>query len=1202
MIEVTSTSTLWLTPLSQALDPALVGGKAINLARLIGAGFRVPDGFVITTAAFRAASGAGEMPAELAAQIIAHYRAMGSPSVAVRSSATAEDMANASMAGQYETILDVRDPDSLIQAVQRCWSSLRTARTAAYLRQQQIDADAVAMAVVVQRLVPADVAGVLFTANPHTGDRKQMLIEASWGLGEMLVSGEVQPDTLVLCRESGAVLEARIGEKKHWLAPGGKVEPVSEENRHRACLSSQEVLDLWQLGQSVAQVYGRPQDLEWAISKGQLFLLQSRAITTLESANPAALREKTLSELRELRTAGRGPWVLHNLAETLPHPTPLTWSVLAPFHSGTGGFGNLYRMVGFEPGPKVTGESFLRRIAGRPYMDLSLMPEFFAEDFPFAYDPGALRGDPNAGQAPPTIPTGTVKQRMAAGRMLAGVNAKIEAHAQGFDAEFEQQVLPQFRQWVAAQKSTDLAALSAGELAALWEERRAKVLDEVAPLTLLPSFIAGHLLQQFTQFLTEHFWNDDASLLALQLSAGGPPDHTVRADHDLFELANGRMSLEEWLSHHGYRGTGEFDLAAPRWRQRPQDLLKLAHSLKDGIDPLQRHAQQSAAAAAEVQRRRGELPASARAVFDQHIAMLHRYLHYREDGKDALMLGYELLRDLALEVGRRCGIGEDIFLLGGDDFRHTLLTGFAPLQVISAAKTLRRVEAKVTLPALLDDSDLSPQGQQEAIAEPAEGASAWRGFSISPGKGKGPVAVLESPEQGSELPAGFILVCRSTDPSWTPLFMRAAGVVLECGGALSHGAVVAREMGIPAVVLPGATQTLKDGETVSVDGDRGFIARGDLIDAAPPAASQADDLHIAPSLLPPPVSAKERRAGTIRNVTAVFWSLFLLGYFLLPENWLSTPTLQFLEWALWPLVLATGKPAAVAIIAAVLAAACMLLQRLLTDHHRLVEGKRRSKLLTKEAMSLPEKSPRRVALLAAAKPGQSRPMAAAFVPLAVLLGPLVIIFMWLQGAIDPMLTVARPGETVRVMATVQGDFVKPLTLEPGEGLSLIDAASATQTIPPVREALLELRSKWRPSDLASQPWEVRTAARAAGQQMLADLDAFLAGEMKPQQVAWSMVAGDKDRLAEAVVVADGVRIPVSIAIGESTPPQTTIFVGDAASIQEVKVMYPLRPETQQIFWQPLKFMGWEWDAGWLGVYILAYVPAMFAAKFGLRIP
>src|SRR5687767_12094548 len=385
-----SRSPVLIQDLSDCRDKSLAGGKAINLGDLIRAGFPVPGGFVITTEAARVARscGSSQMPDAIAEEIKKSWRSMGACPVAVRSSATAEDMADASMAGQYDTFLDIDSEEKLLNAVQCCWASLDSPRTRTYLTQHGINLATVAMAVVVQKLVPADVAGVLFSANPQTGSREEMLIEASWGLGECVVSGRVQPDVLRIEESSGKVLAATISDKQVWLKPGEEDEkPVEEDRRKVPCLRSDDVARLWELGRRAAQHFGRPQDIEWAIHNGNLFLLQSRPITTLEDAEAyEQLLSSTRARLRELFTQGRGPFVLHNISETLQHPTPLTWSVIGNFMSGRGGFGRMYKALGFEPSPRAQNDGFLQRIGGRAYMDLSLAAEMFFPNYPFKYD------------------------------------------------------------------------------------------------------------------------------------------------------------------------------------------------------------------------------------------------------------------------------------------------------------------------------------------------------------------------------------------------------------------------------------------------------------------------------------------------------------------------------------------------------------------------------------------------------------------------------------------------------------------------------------------------------------------------------------------------------------------------------------------------------------------------------------------------
>ena len=460
----------WLLPLDECHNLDLAGGKAVNLARLLGAGFPVPAGFTLTTEAFRHSRAAGGMSDELQAAIVAAYNRLGSPPVAVRSSATAEDLSGASMAGQYVTLLNVRGEAELLAAVLRCWASVDSQRTRAYLAEHSIDAAAVAMAVVVQRLVPADVAGVLFTANPRTGSRAEMLVEASWGLGEAVVSGSVQPDTFVLSHSTGAALAVTIGAKQVRMGLESR-EPaaVAAEQRSTLCLDSQQVRQLWGLGLRVERQFGAPQDLEWALCDGTLHLLQSRPITTLEAVEA---RQRSLGhaqdQLRKWQADGRGGWVRHNIAETLPHPTPLSWSVVRRFMSGDGGFGTMYKMVGFQPAPCVANDGCLNLIAGRIYLDLARAPEMFFEGFPFRYDVDLLRANPDAAQGPPTVPVGSPLARYRTARKLLTINRTLQRMSRDYDWRLDDEIVPAFLQYVRTEKRRELTRLETSDWLDLW--------------------------------------------------------------------------------------------------------------------------------------------------------------------------------------------------------------------------------------------------------------------------------------------------------------------------------------------------------------------------------------------------------------------------------------------------------------------------------------------------------------------------------------------------------------------------------------------------------------------------------------------------------------------------------------------------------------------------------------------------------------
>ncbi len=410
---------------------------------------------------------------------------------------------------------------------------------------------------------------------------------------------------------------------------------------------------------------------------------------------------------------------------------------------------------------------------------------------------------------------------------------------------------------------------------------------------------------------------------------------------------------------------GEFDLASPRWRERPQAVLELAARLAQGAGPLERHRLHGQQVDQTIQRLRSALAPRDRSELDRRIDVARRYLAFREDGKDVLMLGYDLLRDLARQAGRRLEIDEDVFYLTREDLFDALRVGFAPIHLIETRKRVHRAQAKAALPRVIDATAIDTLGQ--SLTVPSQ--HSMKGFGVSPGNAAGPARILLTPTDAGDLGRGYILVCPSTDPSWTPLFVNAAGLVLECGGMLSHGAVVARELGLPAIILPDATRLLGEGEDIGVDGRTGVISRQSKAGTHHPPGDQIDpqDTRVTANRVPPPGS-KDRNSAKIRNIFLAVWLVYLAAAFGLPSRWLYLPSLHFLDRLLWPVARHLGKPAVVTIVATGLAVLTLILQKFLTDNRRLLEAKRRSALLNREADALPKDSRRRAALLNMAAP------------------------------------------------------------------------------------------------------------------------------------------------------------------------------------------------------------------------------------------
>lgn len=1156
-----------VVPLCDAVDVARVGGKAASLGRLLRAGFDVPDGFVIET--MRA--GATDVCSQLADAITHAYEALGG-TVAVRSSATAEDGAAGSMAGQFETILNVTGAAAVLDAVRHCLASAASDRVRAYAAEKGIDSSLLAMAVVVQRQVAADVAGVMFTASPDDAHPRQMLIDAAWGLGESVVSGRVQPDILRVAFDDGRVLTATIATKTTELTADGE-RAVPPDRQTRACLNSHDVHRLWQLGRAVEAHFGSPQDTEWAICDRRLHLLQSRPITThADAAVRAKIIDDTRDTLRQRSAAGDGPWVLHNLAETLPHPSPLAWDVVRRFMSASGAYGNAYRSIGFAPADDLADYGFLDLIGGRIYMDAARAPRMFWPDFPFAYDADVLRQRPDASQQPPTRATGSAWKRFVAARRVGQVDRRLRDTGRNLESECRK-LIEVMATFVADEKRVDLTALSGNALAGRWTSIENEVMCLFGRYEVLAGLAAGQALNDLQQSLAEYVWDEDPAALAQLLSSGGPADGSLTADTGLYEIGIGHCEIDTWLAAHGHRGVGEFDLASPRWRERPDAVRTAAARLAAAGSPAERHTRHAAEVDAKLDAICQRLSAADARVLNAHVSTARAAVVLREDAKDALMLGYDLLRDIALEAGRRLGVTDGVFELGRDELLAALDSGYAPVGVIETRRARRAAEERVRWPAFLDAAALDTLGNTKAAA------SHGPALAVSAGEASGPALVVRSPDEVGEVAPGYVLVCPSTDPSWTPLLVGAAAVVVECGGVLSHGAVVARELGVPAVVLPDATRRFATGEAIYVDGTRGIVVPADEADAMRSGAV------VSPATLftarVPPVGRRERRAWRVATLAASGWGLLLLLFFVFPVHVVRWPAFAVIDAVVWPMVRAAGWPLTVGLIAFVTAVVLLVVQRFGTDNHRLTVAKQRSAAAVKQGEH--------------ASGVAGRTLAASLVPTALLLGPLVILFVWLGERATPSAWVPPAGSAVRIAATVDGEWTGPLTLIAPPGITIDSTTPATQSLPALRptlENLLTLYRRPRPA-AAGEPWQVTVAPDPARQQAADDLAAFLKAGLPPQVIEWTLRpdAAFDGTFAVTVATPGHAAQTIKATVGRSHPPSPPQVDGPAGS--------PLRSlsivKNKSI--QPTPFVAvFGVDIGWVGVYVAVYVVVLLVLR------
>ncbi|MEU6037252.1 PEP/pyruvate-binding domain-containing protein [Actinomadura sp. NPDC047616] len=817
------------------------GGKGASLARMAAKGLPVPPGFHVTTAAYRrfvavhdlrerilqavsaavpdrpeTCDAAAEkiaalcaeqpVPDDVARAVGAAYARLGE-AVAVRSSATAEDLPEMSFAGQQETYLNIRGESALIDAVKRCWGSLWTARAIGYRARHGIDPDDVSLAVVVQELVPADAAGVLFTANPLTGARDEVMVNAAWGLGEAIVSGQVTPDTLVVKKAVGSIVQEDVSDKQVMTvrtAGGTHEEPVPEELRHRPVLRPQDAAELALLAVGIEELYGQPMDIEWARHDDRVYILQARPITALpEPANDWTPPDPG------------GKYVRGSVMELLPEP-------LSP----------LFATLGIPAWARAT----------RAYYESIRLPNF---DEPIAVINGY--GYYNVNYTPGLLARMALAQpRFLAVTLPQGLRTAPRrwrtAHA-SYAAVIERR------------RAVDTTSASAAELLAAVRE----IVDEAARYYLaiqsgvLPAAYISESL--FTKAYRLVARRDDRPALTFLLGFDSKP---VRAEKSLYDLARWarerHLALPELLEDDEFQrrfaahltefGDTVYDLdfAKPLPAEDTAPLLQtLRFFLTDEApDP---HARQRAAQEARenamrgLQERHGLRASLARRLlrWAQTVAPL------REDALADVGMGWPTVRRALHEIGRRLVTAgaladeDDVFWLRNDELQEAVAaldSGRAPAdhrthvtERRATWKAQRRVPPPHALPVEggtkilgIDFSRLMPghgDGESEHVI---------KGVPGGPGRVTAPARVIHGPDEFHRMRQGDVLVTRITTPAWTSLFALASAIVTDVGGPLSHSSIVAREYRIPAILGTGAaTERLRDGEPITVDGDAGTV-------------------------------------------------------------------------------------------------------------------------------------------------------------------------------------------------------------------------------------------------------------------------------------------------------------------------------------------------------------------------------------------
>ncbi|MEU1970282.1 PEP/pyruvate-binding domain-containing protein [Microbacterium sp. NPDC019599] len=853
-IEVAEDLVLDLARLSGA-DLARVGGKAANLGELIRAGFDVPPGFCITTEAYRMAvrgtaveAGVGSdaaaartailaapFPEAVAGAVRDAYARLepdGGP-VAVRSSATAEDLPGASFAGQQDTYLDVAGIDDVLDAVHRCWASLWTDRAVAYRAAQGIDGSGVALAVVVQRMVDAASAGVLFTADPVTGRRRQAVLDAARGLGDAVVSGSVDPDHFVVDIASGRILDRRLA--------GGT-----------ASVADAEVTTLAALGDRVEEAFGAPQDIEWAIdSDGHAWLTQSRPVTTLY---PVPVRDAAPPP------GATRVYFCVSLAQGLHRPiTPMG---IAAFRVIGSGFLDIIgrppaRIVDGPGGFAVGGDRIfidatpiVRSAVGREIFPRALdvmearsavvMRTLF-DDERFSVLPRSRRRFARGflhlaarirlpllvGQA--LISPGAAQRRVR--RLVDEVRARDVQGGSSIPSRVDGVVDLLFRAMPLAPRSLPGAVVGFGMLGLAGRVLRGRTKPGELQ-TVLRS-----VPDNVTTEMDLELWNvaalagrDAASSTALRMRTA----HDLAADYRAGTLPGVlQRAMTVFLDRYGHRAVAEIDFGMPRWSDDPAHLFGVLSGYlrldSDAVTPEQRFADGAQDAEAMVRSLIGRAQGPLRAAIVRFcLGRTRALVGMREMPKFLMIIAMRTARATMATIGReladagRIAEPDDVFFLDFDETKRAADgEDFRSIVGERRARYERELERRHVPRVLLSDGT-----ELEALAagsgEAAEGA--LRGTPASAGTVTATAHVILDPV-GARLEPGEILVAPSTDPGWTPLFLTAGGLVMEMGGANSHGAVVAREYGIPAVVgVAGAIDAIATGDVVTVDGASGVVS------------------------------------------------------------------------------------------------------------------------------------------------------------------------------------------------------------------------------------------------------------------------------------------------------------------------------------------------------------------------------------------
>ncbi len=891
----------------------LVGGKGANLGELVRAGLPVPDAFCVTTHAYqqvievnslrtpiltalegldfddvsqveRCSEQIAEMiigadpPAAIDAAIRDAYAGLESRRgkhvpVSVRSSATAEDLPGMSFAGQQETYLHIQGADAVAEHVKRCWASLFTARAISYRNRQGFPHEEALLAVVVQEMFPSEVAGVMFTANPITSNPKEIFLNTSWGLGEAIVSGKVNPDQYIVERDSLAISSKEINEKRLMTVGredglGSTEVDVPEARRSTETLPDAKIKELCEIGRRIEEHYGFPQDIEWGYADGRFAILQSREITAADIDFHQGMEAwQTPTALAEL-TSERWVWSRAYSDELQTGPsTPLFYTFAEPHRIKTKLLALEY--VGIDDFAGYKSENYddmplFRWYGARAYYNTALEKEWIRIFIPpFARDEVALLPFPEEEREEiKNMPFDWWKFC----KMLVRLEFEHPTRSVLGSPHF---LFENFEGWVdhanEAWKDFDFEGATAVRdlFVTLVQGRDGNQLDENVALPFnFYLYVLPHCLRKLCEM-----WCDDedgtlfSSLIAGQHTPTGEQNIAVwelsrkivaspalmklmeqdDAEKILGSLADSedgrrfKLEFDAFLEQWGHRGANERDPVHFRWGQKPQNVfptLKPLLTLGDEDAPARfeerLHARMLEAKQQSLRKiRKQPLGSLKAAAFKWVLELVQEYFYYRDwerfqNDRDGMHF-----RPLLTTVGRlfvERGLledAEDVFFLGIQEVMLADAGNMSVKDIAIRVRARRRVYAKYSHkepPKYLrgwetfDDDDLPDDGK------------GLRGTAASSGVVKGRARVCRNLDRIHSIKKGDILITVATDPAWTTVFSIVGGVVVETGGVVSHAVMISREYGIPCVAnLRDACDLIPDGAMITVDGGSGRV-------------------------------------------------------------------------------------------------------------------------------------------------------------------------------------------------------------------------------------------------------------------------------------------------------------------------------------------------------------------------------------------